>query len=279
MSNATCAHPGCLEVPRPRTAKTGNFPKFCCDHDRRYVARLPLPQRTCPACGADISHRRRDVRYCDTFCADVNRGRRVRTTPFPECVCDLDGCDVIIPAGLKVKRFCCNKHERQAWRRAQVASGRSFYVWTESTKARSQRRRAIRRGATVGNRFTSREIFERDGWICYLCERAVDRTLKHPDPESASLEHVIPLSRGGEHSQANVRLAHLHCNLTKRDRLPPGVVMDLPVPPPIVRQRRSRVRPAPRRAIDMAALKPNLARIYAEAMEMRATYEGAMPPG
>lgn len=57
------------------------------------------------------------------------------------------------------------------------------------------------------------EIYERDGWVCQLCHKKVNNRLKHPNPFSPSLDHIIPLSKGGPHSRANVHLAHLRCNL------------------------------------------------------------------
>jgi HNH endonuclease len=36
-----------------------------------------------------------------------------------------------------------------------------------------------------------------------------------PDPLSKSLDHLIPLSRGGTHEPANVSLAHLRCNVSR----------------------------------------------------------------
>lgn len=63
--------------------------------------------------------------------------------------------------------------------------------------------------------FTSKEIFERDKWKCCVCKKKVDQTLVHPHPKSPSLEHLVPLSRGGKHCATNVALSHLTCNLTK----------------------------------------------------------------
>ena len=61
------------------------------------------------------------------------------------------------------------------------------------------------------------EIFNRDGWNCQLCSKPVDAKLEFPDPGSASLDHVTPMSRGGGHVPANVQLAHLGCNKAKAD--------------------------------------------------------------
>jgi 5-methylcytosine-specific restriction endonuclease McrA len=51
-------------------------------------------------------------------------------------------------------------------------------------------------------------VFERDRWICGLCGEPVDR-------EDASLDHVVPMSRGGAHSYANTQCSHLLCNIRK----------------------------------------------------------------
>jgi 5-methylcytosine-specific restriction endonuclease McrA len=54
-------------------------------------------------------------------------------------------------------------------------------------------------------------IGERDGWWCYLCESTVE-------PAEATLDHVIPLVRGGTHTADNVAIAHLRCNQEKGER-------------------------------------------------------------
>jgi HNH endonuclease len=78
----------------------------------------------------------------------------------------------------------------------------------------AQKRRA-RIAAVPIEEFTHEEIFDRDGWVCQLCQAAVDPVLEWPDRMSASLDHVIPLCRGGSHTRDNVQLAHLVCNIRK----------------------------------------------------------------
>lgn len=64
----------------------------------------------------------------------------------------------------------------------------------------------------------SLEIYERDGWKCRLCYRKVNPKLRWPHPKSASLDHILPIAKGGGHVRTNVHLAHLACNASKRDR-------------------------------------------------------------
>lgn len=66
--------------------------------------------------------------------------------------------------------------------------------------------------------YTNWEVFEDDEFTCYLCEEVLDPTLRHPNPKSLSIDHVIPLSLGGSDSRENVRTTCLECNLDKRAR-------------------------------------------------------------
>jgi 5-methylcytosine-specific restriction endonuclease McrA len=62
------------------------------------------------------------------------------------------------------------------------------------------------------------EVFERDAWVCGICALPVDRSEKYPEPGSPSLDHIVPLSKGGPHTRANTRLAHLYCNMVRGNR-------------------------------------------------------------
>lgn len=62
--------------------------------------------------------------------------------------------------------------------------------------------------------FSKREtliVSIRDNGICALCGQPVA-------PEAVSIDHTIPLRRGGAHDPANWRLAHRGCNNAKQAR-------------------------------------------------------------
>lgn len=81
----------------------------------------------------------------------------------------------------------------------------------EVKRARDSARFALTRGAPTAERFTLDEIYERDGRICHLCSKPVDR-------QQATMDHVIPVTKGGPHTRANVKLAHRGCNTRKGNR-------------------------------------------------------------
>lgn len=77
---------------------------------------------------------------------------------------------------------------------------------------------------TGGEVFTSALVLEVYGSTCHLCGEPVD--LEAPRRSGVKgweyglhIDHVIPLSKRGPDSLANVRPSHGICNLRKRDRL------------------------------------------------------------
>ena len=58
-------------------------------------------------------------------------------------------------------------------------------------------------------------LLERDGGICQLCGKVVERNFDFINKMSATMDHIVPISRGGKHCKQNTQLAHLICNSIK----------------------------------------------------------------
>lgn len=84
-------------------------------------------------------------------------------------------------------------------------------------RAGHSNRRAKMKNAFIEDIY-EQEIFKRDGWRCQICSKKVNPKLKHPHLYSASLDHIVPLAKGGTHEKKNTQLAHLHCNISKGNR-------------------------------------------------------------
>lgn len=98
----------------------------------------------------------------------------------------------------------------KAWRAANPERAKAL------RRAAWSRYNARKRGATVTDeKFTLDEIYERDDRTCGLCEQSVERV-------DATVDHIIPVSRGGLHALSNVQLAHRSCNTRKGNRIPTG---------------------------------------------------------
>lgn len=72
------------------------------------------------------------------------------------------------------------------------------------------------------------DIVRRDNSVCQLCGEKVDLNDGYYDANGhfhtgrlyPTLDHIMPLSKGGRHVWSNVQLAHQACNSAKKDKLP-----------------------------------------------------------
>lgn len=76
----------------------------------------------------------------------------------------------------------------------------------------------------VGNQRTAfdknRLVILRTQEVCGICGTPVDKTLRPPHPLSPTVDHIIPVSKGGHPSALdNLQLAHRCCNRAKADKL------------------------------------------------------------
>jgi len=79
-------------------------------------------------------------------------------------------------------------------------------------------RKARQRGAQV-EAVNPMRVFERDGWRCKLCGIRTPRSKRGTQADDApELDHIIPLSRNGEHSYRNTQCTCRKCNAEKSDR-------------------------------------------------------------
>ena len=88
------------------------------------------------------------------------------------------------------------------------------------TKAKNKRNRPDHDGAhrLAFDRAKKRILASQS--VCGICGLSVDKTLKYPDPMSPSIDHIIPIDRGGHPSDINnLQLAHWKCNRMKANKL------------------------------------------------------------
>lgn len=82
--------------------------------------------------------------------------------------------------------------------------------------------RAIRRALELGVKITPgrrHAVFVRDGWTCRICGDPVNRDAQVPELDAPTIDHIVPLARGGAHAPENWQTAHYYCNSYKRDQI------------------------------------------------------------
>jgi 5-methylcytosine-specific restriction endonuclease McrA len=108
-------------------------------------------------------------------------------------------------------RKCENAHARDKY---PEVNRKSVDTWEKKNPdkvlATIHRRRARKLNAFVEDVSIDR-LYELANGVCQICKEPCTR-------EDASIDHIIPLSKGGEHSYKNTQLAHLKCNCKKGNR-------------------------------------------------------------
>lgn len=69
-------------------------------------------------------------------------------------------------------------------------------------------------------RFSRKAVMTRDEWVCQYCSCSLSS-------KDATIDHVIPRSRGGENSWTNCVTSCKDCNTKKRDLTPEGAGLNL----------------------------------------------------
>jgi hypothetical protein len=170
-----------------------------------------LHQLTCLTCSTAFSNKMSHAKYCRSKCQPrkvvargcVECGKTFETTNRTAKCCGSE---------------CANKLREKSGAEATKAwwdaRGRKHASRADAYKLYGYKRRAVVRSRHA-EKIIADQIFERDGWICQICVEEIDRSLEWPHPRSVSLDHIVPVSRGGQHTVGNVQCAHLCCNSSK----------------------------------------------------------------
>jgi len=93
-------------------------------------------------------------------------------------------------------------------------------------KATRLRINRAKRNGNIDNDITLDKLIQRDNNVCHICNKECDLndyTYKNNSFVAGnnypSIDHVIPLAKGGTHTWSNVKLAHRQCNSLKSDKL------------------------------------------------------------
>jgi 5-methylcytosine-specific restriction endonuclease McrA len=99
--------------------------------------------------------------------------------------------------------------QSRRWRELNPEKARAFEAnWRRENlakRAEIENRRRTRKRQGVVEKIDPFAIYERDGGRCHICG-------KHVPQRKMSLDHLVPVSKGGAHVALNVRIAHRECN-------------------------------------------------------------------
>lgn len=172
--------------------------------------------RSCRMCGGPIPHTVKSRRTCSDACQDsadqaaraakVYRARRLRVLAKRAAGFERRDC-AYCGEGFRVRLHGPGLRRKYCGHRCSRLGG-----W----KAACHKRRARIAGAEKIDRVAPSVVFNRDGWACQSCGCKVTRRGKRLHDRKATIDHITPLSRGGDHTYANVQTMCWKCNHQKR---------------------------------------------------------------
>lgn len=212
------------EAPR-----RGPMPRYCSSACKRPGKLSAGAMTPCQRCGTPfpMNAAGRARMYCGSACTSKAQGERI--SKAREC----PDCGKRCHAKADCCRSCSSKRKNAAEAAALAGTVRECgWCGKEFTPIKGNQdyckrscnnrnhcfnRMSWRRGAEKGEAIALIDVYKRDGGKCCVCGVAVDLNIRWPDPQSASLDHAVPISKGGPHTFSNVQLTHLGCNASKGD--------------------------------------------------------------
>ena len=127
-------------------------------------------------------------------------------------VCKECGNVVSTKCGDTRREFCCDTCEAVYYRRKEHQTTRHKAFCRES-----KQRREKQIAAGFVESVSYERLYERDHGICQICGMPVPDDKFADDSWGGTIDHIVPLSRGGKHGQSNCQLTHRICNSLKSD--------------------------------------------------------------
>lgn len=197
-----------------------------CSPECRYAARtLARPKeetpastvykRVCAWCGEEFETTFPNKIYCGSECSyngnlKKKRGQWADAYVPRTHICKECGSEFTTECGDMHSVFCCQSCADKYKHRADHSTER-HKEYMRGAKKRREKQISDAFIEDVDFDF----IYRRDGGICQICGLPVHPCKSVDNNWDGTIDHIVPLSIGGEHSTANCQLAHRICNSLK----------------------------------------------------------------
>jgi len=88
----------------------------------------------------------------------------------------------------------------------------------EATRAKNRIKSVKRIKGIETIKLSADQIVKSYGPTCYLCEKVIDLNVPRTSRYGLTVDHVVPLSKGGKDTLENLRPTHWICNIQKSDK-------------------------------------------------------------
>lgn len=206
----TCSVEGCGS----KVHSLGLCGKHYRAHWRKRKNSSDTPQAQCCSCGGFFTPNRFGQKFCSHTCSARDRRGCKAREESRSYVCAHCGKEYE-SASVKETIYCSRVCKLAAWRKANPEEYRVHQAICRRV------REARLRTATV-EKVDPYKVFTRDKWTCQECGVSTPRSKRGSyDDDAPELDHIKPLSKGGDHSYSNTQCLCRRCNQEKSDTWQP----------------------------------------------------------
>ena len=152
--------------------------------------------RTCGWCNQPFETTTTTAIYCSRYHKELARNARrtnFRTIYPRRCV----NCEQAFITTNQEQVYCTQECRLQRKRQMREENEKKLGTRTQSFK---------------------RKLYFRDSGLCGVCGEPILLSDKYPHPRSLSIDHIVPISKGGHHAQYNLQITHWICNVNKGNK-------------------------------------------------------------
>jgi hypothetical protein len=195
----------------------GNPKKFCSrNHAGKYRHSLRPKvlkvEKSCLWCSKVYETNLKQSKFCCSRCRNAySSDKQVKATQAKNAAnprrfdFDCDRCFQTVQTDKPVTRGAYGRYCRNC----------SLVKRRERYRIKTAKRQKI----TNPIRISADVLIERDGNNCHICLTEIDLSLARNSRFGATIDHVIPVSKGGADTLDNMKLAHWICNIKKGNKL------------------------------------------------------------
>ena len=202
----------CEYCGKPRSSDHPNRNRFCSrecantakheETEKRNEEKRILHEnemkRDCDYCGETFVSKGSASRFCSDECRRLGILRELSFVP-EERACPQCGKLFYTTLSAKDKIYCSEK-----------CRARKDHKKYKDTRKRQMRKAFVE---PVGIKFT----YKKYGGRCAICGQDVPDTTEPSNQWASTVDHIMPISKGGLHMKSNCQLAHRLCNSIKLD--------------------------------------------------------------
>jgi 5-methylcytosine-specific restriction endonuclease McrA len=194
-------------------------PKRNCSNECRIAKRCETMKsrnrktKACIVCSTEFVTGKKGQRFCKASCRSAHQAEENKIKHANKIAARY-------PNGMRTELCGWCKEPRTFDIRQSTPTAFHAECTKEAQSARYRIKTVKRQKKTKPYRISHEQVVREYGQDCDICKEPIDLELPRTHRFGLTVDHVIPVNKGGTDSMENLRPAHWICNVKKSDKMP-----------------------------------------------------------